>query len=226
MTIQEKLQSLRARIRNAATRSHRQASEIKLVLVTKNVLLPQIKEAFQAGARDFGENRVQELVSKKPELDGSIHWHFIGRLQTNKVKRLLEGADESLLIHSLDRMELAEEIQKQAQKKERTVDALIQVNTTGETTKAGFRPEEVEKTVQQIQKMNRIQLQGFMTIGPLNGSERSIRKNFASLRQIRDELSRSLPVLKELSMGMSSDFEWAVEEGATIVRIGTALFGE
>lgn len=225
MTIQEKLQRVQARIKAAAARRGRAASEVKLVLVTKNVPAPQIREAFQAGAKDFGENRVQELRSKRPELDASIRWHFIGRLQTNKVKGLLEVSP--LFIHSLDRMELAEEIQRQAEKIRLSVEALIQVNVTGEASKAGFEPVAVSGAVKEISKMNRIKLRGLMTIGPQE-DEKSIRKSFASLRQIQHQLNQQFPGLDltELSMGMSSDFEWAIEEGATMVRIGTAIFGE
>lgn len=196
-----------------------------LVLVTKKVPEDRIQEAFHAGARDFGENRVQELLQKKPRLGPGIRWHFVGHLQTNKVKSLV---GETALVHSLDRMELASEIQKQAGKKGVMVPTLIQVNTTGEAAKSGFSPEKVEEAVGIIRQFPGIQIHGLMTIGPREGGERRIRESFQSLRLLRDRLRKNFPAgeMKELSMGMSSDFEMAIEEGATIVRIGTAVFGE
>ena len=177
-----------------------------------------MEEAFEAGARDFGENRVQELRGKKPGLSPEIRWHFVGHLQTNKVKFIL---GEVTLLHSLDRMELAREIEKQAEKRDLAIDALLQVNTTGEPTKSGCAPEEVEETLEKMSGLSRIRIRGLMTIGPLSQDERLIRKSFEVLRKLRDRTT-----LQELSMGMSSDFEIAVEEGSTLVRIGTAVFGE
>jgi len=135
---------------------------------------------------------------------------------------------EVTLLHSLDRLELAEEIQKQAERRDLKMDTLIEVNTTLEATKAGFAPEKTEAAVETIRRFPRIQLRGLMTIGPLEGDERSVRNSFAKLRELRDRLNRQFPKLgmRELSMGMSSDFEWAIEEGATLLRIGTAVFGE
>ena len=184
-----------------------------------------MREAYEAGIRDFGENRVQELLAKKTSLPGDVRWHFQGRLQTNKVKSLW---GEIVLLHSLDRLELAEEIQKQAQKKNSDLDALLQVNTSGEETKAGFQPEETERAVTTLKNFSHIRLQGLMTIGPFAEDEKKVRAGFERLRTLRDGLQKKFPEipLRHLSMGMSSDFEWAVEEGATIVRIGTAVFGE
>ena len=218
-----------------------------------------MEEAFRAGARQFGENRVQEFLKKKPVLSPEIRWHLIGQLQTNKVKLLLENVGAGpcarpilehvhegnhgglpLLLHSLDRLALAEEIEKQAQKKNLTVDTLIQVNTTGETTKSGFNPDQVEDAVKEMGKMNRIQIKGLMTVGPTPDvgagqprgvaptNQNQIRSCFRKLRLLRDELKTKFPKVdfQHLSMGMSSDFEIAIEEGATLVRIGTAVFGE
>lgn len=193
--------------------------------MTKTVPVEAIREAFELGCRDFGENRVQELLQKKPGLPAEIRWHFQGRLQTNKVKALV---GETALLHSLDRMELAEEIQKQAEKRNITVETLLQVNASGEATKAGFAPEAAEQAVAELEKYPRIRLRGLMTIGPLTEDEARVRKSFERLRRLREELSGKFSVegLQELSMGMSSDYEWAIEEGATILRIGTAVFGE
>ena len=229
MSVQENLKQVQARIRQACQRAARNPSEVQLILVTKNVPLEKIREAYEAGARDFGENRVQELLEKKPRLPRDIRWHAVGHLQTNKVKSVM---GEINLLHSLDRVPLAEEIEKQAEKKNLRVDALIQVNTTGEAAKSGFAAEEVEVGVEAIAQMNRIQLRGLMTIGPTPGvastAQDSIRAGFRRLRVLRDELQEKFPDLdfRQLSMGMSSDFEIAIEEGATLVRIGTAVFGE
>ena len=174
-------------------------------------------------------------MAKKTALPDDLRWHFQGRLQTNKVKSLW---GEIVLLHSLDRMELAGEIQKQGEKRNSALDVLLQVNTSGEATKAGFQPEEVEQTVGEMKKFSRIQLKGLMTIGPFLSvgagfkpaptNEGNVRTCFRKLRILCDELRQKFPELdlRHLSMGMSSDFEWAVEEGATIVRIGTAVFGE
>ncbi len=198
-----------------------------LVLVTKDVPSEKIQEAFEAGARDFGENRVQELFEKKSQLSSEIRWHFVGRLQTNKVKSLL---GEVVLLHSLDRMGLAHELEKQAEKRNRTVEALLQVNTTGEATKAGFPPEALDQAMEDLRRFSRIRISGLMTIGPPPASflEEQIRLCFRQLRTFRDQLRKKFPDLNlpQLSMGMSQDFEIAVEEGSTIVRIGTAVFGE
>lgn len=208
------------------------------MLVTKTVSVERIREAFEAGHRDFGENRVQELVEKKPELPADIRWHFIGQLQTNKVKLLFkafDGATEPFLLHSLDRIALAEEIEKQAEKRGIEVEAFLEVNTSGEATKSGFSPEDLPAAAQKIKALNRIRIRGLMTVGPLTQDEQKIRSSFRTLRELRDRLFPNWPagrpieekgVPLELSMGMSSDFEIAIEEGATIVRIGSAVFGE
>lgn len=158
-------------------------------------------------------------------MDPGIRWHFVGHLQTNKVKFLV---GETALIHSLDRLELAGEIQKQAEKKGLTVPALIQVNTTAEATKSGFPPHGAEIYYEKLKKLDRIRIRGLMTIGPFTTDEGAIRASFQKLRSLQEELKRNFPGddLRELSMGMSSDFEIAVEEGATLLRVGTAVFGE
>ncbi len=203
----------------------RNPSEVQLILVTKNVSVERIKEAYDAGARDFGENRAQELLNKIPQLPSDICWHFIGHLQSNKAKSV---AGKVSWLHSLDRWELAREIQKQAQKKNVTMDTLLQVNTSGETTQSGVRPDEVRELFQKMISLDRLHPQGFMTIGPLTEDENKIRASFKKLKDLRDELQTEFPQanLSHLSMGMSSDFEIALEEGATMIRVGTAVFGE
>lgn len=211
-------------------------------MATKNVSVQRIREAYDAGARDFGENRAQELLGKTGELPKDVRWHFIGHLQTNKAKWVVGACGNTSLLHSLDRMELAQEIQKQAEKKNVTVDALLQVNTSGESTKSGVRPEEAKALCEKIIPLNRLRLQGLMTIGPTPGGTvlagtllGTDPRSFApsrtvplrKLRELRDELQNEFRInLPHLSMGMSSDFEIAIEEGATMVRIGTAVFGE
>ena len=187
--------------------------------------MEKIREAYEAGARDFGENRVQEFLAKKPGLPGDIRWHWAGHLQTNKVKSI---TGEIEMLHSLDRLELAGELQKQSEKRNLSVDALIQVNTSGEATKSGFAPDAVEAGIKEIEKMNRIKLRGLMTIGPLAEDETRVRECFRKLRNLRGGLQQKFPRLDlyHLSMGMSSDFEIAIEEGATLVRIGSAVFGD
>ena len=145
--IRENLKQIQERIQKACQRAKRNPAEVTLVLVSKNVGADQIREAFEAGFRDFGENRVQELLEKKPELPAAIRWHFQGHLQTNKVKSLL---GETVLLHSLDRVQLAQEIQNQAEKRNREVEALLQVNVTREATKSGFAPEEIEPSIEKI----------------------------------------------------------------------------
>ncbi len=187
--------------------------------------MERIKDAYDAGVRDFGENRAQELLNKIPQLPTDVRWHFIGHLQTNKVKSVV---GEINLLHSLDRLELAQEIQKQAEKKNVTVNALLQVNTSEEATKSGARPDAAEALFEKIISFGRLHLQGFMTIGPLTEDENKIRDSFKKLKGLRDKLQTEFPPthLSHLSMGMSSDFETAIEEGATMIRVGTAVFGE
>ena len=223
MVVQE-LSSLRERIQNVCTRTGRDHKEIELVLVTKEVDLEKIKEAYQLGCRDFGENRVQDLVKKQKVLPEDIRWHFIGHVQTNKVKVL---AGNIALIHSCDRLDLAKEIQRQAEKRNQTVELLIQVNTSGEKTKQGFYPKNAEEAVSEIAMLNRLKIRGLMTIGPNAQDLNEIRRSFRSLRVLRDELRDQFPRADwhYLSMGMSSDFEIAIEEGANLLRIGTAVFG-
>lgn len=238
MSIPTRLEQVKQRIRQAIEKAGRNPAEVSLVLVTKTVPAERIREAFQAGHREFGENRVQELLEKEPLLPSDIRWHFVGHLQTNKVKSLLRLKKETgqpVLIHSLDRMALAEEIQKEAEKMGTQIDALLQVNVSGETTKSGFSPEECLTAQEIIKSLDRLQVRGLMTIGPWTDDRARTRACFHELRELRDRLFPNFPVdrkieeeepSRELSMGMSSDFETAIEEGATIVRIGSAVFGD
>ena len=223
--IQDNWSRLRSQIKEACKRSSRDIQEIQLVLVTKQVALDLIEEAYQLGVRDFGENRVQEWLDKKDQLPDDIRWHLIGHLQTNKVRYCI---GKPVLIHSLDSLKLASEIEKEAQKKNTQVDCLIQVNTSGEATKHGVSPEGLERLVFEMQNLAYVRIQGLMTMGPLSEDQALVRSAFRKLKYLRDEMKKEFPALdwKYLSMGMSSDFQLAIEEGANLLRIGTAVFGE
>jgi len=205
------------------------ARDIKVVAVSKTHPVEAIKYAIEAGIRDFGENYAQELKTKyellKQISDVQPNWHFIGHLQTNKVKYIIPFVK---LIHSVDSFHLANEINRQAEKHNRVVDVLVQVNTSGEESKFGCEPEEALPLIDQIGQLPNLRVIGLMTIGSFSTDENTIRKEFRLLRSIFEEAKQKFPELPltELSMGMTNDYMIAVEEGATILRIGTAIFGE
>ena len=205
------------------------ARDIKVVAVSKTHPVEAIKYAIEAGIRDFGENYAQELKTKyellKQISDVQPNWHFIGHLQTNKVKYIIPFVK---LIHSVDSVHLANEINRQAEKHNRVVDVLVQVNTSGEESKFGCEPEEALPLIDQIGQLPNLRVIGLMTIGSFSTDENTIRKEFRLLRSIFEEAKQKFPELPltELSMGMTNDYMIAVEEGATILRIGTAIFGE
>ncbi|MBI4388524.1 MAG: YggS family pyridoxal phosphate-dependent enzyme [Candidatus Omnitrophica bacterium] len=223
--VAEKLKELRLKISSICQKIGRAEKEIELVLVTKQVGSEAIREAYALGVKDFGENRVREWLQKKGELPQDIRWHLIGHLQTNKVKDCIAGVN---LIHSLDSIHLAHAIETNAGKQGITVNCLIQVNVSGEATKHGIKEEEVEPFVREALKLPHICLNGFMTIGPLTEDKLLVRSSFQKLREVRDQMRKKIPQVdwKYLSMGMSSDFQIALEEGANLLRIGTAVFGE
>jgi len=193
--------------------------------VTKTVPLGAIREVYKAGERVFGESRVQELLEKKPQLPSDIQWHFIGNLQTNKAKFIVGEAD---LIHSLGSIRLGEALEQEAERRGERVSCLVQVNVSQDPAKGGFKPDEVEASLDLLQKFRQLDLKGLMTIGPLTQDETAVRNSFRGLRELREKLENRFPTgsFKELSMGMSGDFEIAIEEGATIIRIGSLLFGD
>ncbi len=225
--IAEQIQALKSSIRSILGTAGRPAGSVQFILVSKTVGPERIQEAYQAGVRDFGENRVQEFLEKKDKLPADIRWHFIGRLQTNKVKSLLSCVPLPL-IHSLDRRDLADELIRQAEKLSiPKVPCLIQINSSGESTKAGFAPEEVLPFVESIQSPV-LDFRGLMTVGPLTEDPGLIRQAFRLVKNKQRELQkifsgRSWDIL---SMGMSSDYEIAIEEGANLLRIGSAVFGK
>jgi pyridoxal phosphate enzyme (YggS family) len=213
------------RVRAAAERAGRKPEDVRIVAVSKTVEPERIRKAFECGITDFGENRVQELCEKYDIINVNCNWHLIGHLQTNKVKYII---DKVSLIHSLDRMELAAEMQKRAEKAGRSLDALVQVNISGEDTKFGINPGNAVGFMKEVSKMGNIRIRGLMTIAPEVQNAEDIRWVFAALRKllidIKEENIDNI-YMDYLSMGMSNDFEVAIEEGANIVRIGTALFG-
>ena len=231
MTIAEKIEKLRQSIREIASQVSRVPESIRFILVTKTVPCEKILEAYQAGIHDFGENRMQEFLAKKEELPEDIHWHFIGRLQTNKVKFLLESSKEEEklpLVHSLDREELAKVLQIEAKRRQiPKVPCLIQVNSSGEATQGGFDPGEVTKFVANLGKDSPLWVRGLMTIGPFTQERNRIREAFRRVKKLGEELQQKFPERDWgiLSMGMSSDYDIAIEEGANLLRIGSAVFG-
>ena len=222
--IRENLETINKRIQNAQAKSP-YGQEVKLVAVSKTKPESDIMEAYDAGVRDFGENKVQELVSKYEDLPKDIRWHLIGHLQRNKVKYII---GKTYLIHSVDSLRLAEEIEKEAAKKNVTVDILVQVNISGEESKFGVTKEEAPALVDEIIKMPHINLKGLMTIAPETSNPEEIRYVFKGLKELSIDikyLNRDNNPVCELSMGMSGDFEAAIVEGATYVRIGSSIFG-
>lgn len=220
------LNSVRQRINKAAERSGRNPEDILLVAVSKTVGIEAIETAMKEKVLNFGENRVQELVKKYDILNEKCNWHLIGRLQTNKVKYII---DKVAMIHSLDRLGLAEEIQKRAQACNRVVNTLVQVNVSGEKTKAGISPDEVKDFVMKVSHFPNLKVKGLMTIAPYTDDPESVRWVFRHLKNIAVDIDRENIDnidMQYLSMGMSHDFEVAIEEGANIVRIGTSIFGE
>ena len=204
------------RIQAAATRSGRSPEAVKLIAVTKTVPADRIREAVEAGIRDIGENRLQEALPKREELhDLPLTWHFIGHLQTNKAKKVVENFD---WVQCVDRPELAEKLNQAAT---RPLPVLIEVNMGGELSKSGIDPNELERFVDSFKQSERLDLRGLMTIPPFFENPEEVRPYFGKMRRLAERFG-----LRQLSMGMSHDFEVAVEEGATIVRIGTSLFGE
>ncbi len=218
MTIDQNVREVERRIAVACQRAGRSPDEVTLVAVTKAIEVPAIEAAFAAGIRNFGENRVQEAKPKIEQLEAlrpHLTWHMVGHLQTNKAKTALDIFD---IIHSVDSLRLAEALSRRSQKK---LPVLIEVNVSAEATKSGFPLPEVDEAVRQIGRLPSIEIEGLMTIAPWVSDAEEVRPVFRQLRQLRDALG-----LRHLSMGMTDDFEVAIEEGATLVRIGRAIFGE
>jgi PLP dependent protein len=223
--IKDNLNNVRDKIKKTALESGRDAEGIVLVCVTKEADVDDIRDAIDCGVTDIGENTVQDAGIKYKLLGaGGVRWHFIGHLQTNKVKDAVRVFD---LIHSVDSLHLAEAIQKEAEKTGKMQSILLQVNVSGEKSKYGFSAKEAGNIINAISGMKNLMLSGLMTIAPYSDNPENSRQYFTELRKMRDDLSShncDNVDMKHLSMGMSSDFEVAIEEGADIVRIGSAIF--
>ncbi len=222
--IAENIKSLQQRIERKCSGVNRKSSEIKLIAVSKTFDVEDIEKVFEEGLRDFGENKAQELSSKYELLGDKITWHFIGHLQRNKVRNVVPAA---AYIHSVDSLQLASEINKYAARNNKIQKILLQVKTSEEESKFGIENKsELIDLALYCRQYSNVQLEGLMTIAPLTEDEKLIRQSFRQLRKLKDELNSQDFNLKELSMGMTSDFEIAIEEGATMLRIGSAIFGE
>ena len=220
--IKENYQKVMERIEKAARRAERPPTEIKLVAVSKTVDAARVKEAIEAGVSILGENYVQEAQKKIEEVGRPVAWHFIGHLQSNKAKyavRLFE------VIHSLDSLPLAQELNRRAEQAGRVMKVMIEVNLSGEATKFGTEEERAFDIARGIVNLRNLSLEGLMTMPPYFESPELSRPYYIQLRALKESMAREGIPLKELSMGMSNDFEIAIEEGATYVRVGTAIFG-
>ena len=213
------------KVQNACIKSNRNIDDVCLIAVSKTKPASDIETLYNAGVRDFGENKVQELTSKYEELPKDIRWHLIGHLQTNKVKYIV---DKVHLIHSVDSVKLAKEIEKEAAKKNIIVNILVQVNVANEDTKFGLDNSEVLEIIKEISVLPHIRIKGLMTIAPFVDDGEENRKYFNQLKQLSVDIkAKNIDnvCMNMLSMGMSGDYETAIEEGATLVRVGTSIFG-
>lgn len=240
MAVLERLHQVRQRIIDAARRGKRNPDKITLIAVTKNANLRQIQELIQAGHRDFGESRVQHLLLRAQEIDkwldenqggrlptkAEIRWHMIGHLQRNKAVHVLSIVN---LIHSVDSLRLAEQLNELMARREHPARILMEVNTTGEGSKFGIPLPAAVHLAEQIETMAHLQFTGLMTMAQLSDNPEEIRESFIRLRELFEEIQQRRivgPHFEHLSMGMSNDFEIAIEQGSTMVRVGTAIFGE
>lgn len=216
---------IKKRVEAACQRAGRNPEEVTMIAVSKTKPVEMLREAYEAGARDFGENKVQEILAKEPKLPEDIRWHMIGHLQTNKVRQIV---GKTCLIHSVDSVRLAEEIHKESVKKGLVTQILLEVNVAEEESKFGFHVEEVEDALKQIQELSGVCVRGLMTIAPFVDNPEDNRPVFQKLNKLYvDMKTKNIDndIMNILSMGMTGDFEVAVEEGATMVRVGTGIFG-
>ena len=226
--IAQNIAEIKARMAEACKKAGRNPEEVKLLLATKTVPADRIKQALATGETLIGENKVQELRDKYEELKEGPHTkHFIGHLQTNKIKDILKA--EVACIESLDRWDAAEKLQQRLEYEDKTIEVLIQVNTSYEDSKFGLDPSEAVDFVKKVSTLDRLKIKGLMTIGLFSAEIEEVRKCFQLLKKIQQEIiAENIPnvEMKELSMGMSGDLETAIEEGSTIIRVGTAIFGK
>ena len=224
-TIKDHLNEVRENIRKACEKSGRSPKEVTLIAVSKTKPLFMLEEAYEAGARDFGENKVQEILEKCPRMPEDARFHMIGPLQRNKVKQVLPHA---VLIHSVDSLRLAEQIDQEAEKLGITAKILLEVNVAKEESKFGMMPEEVPEMVEQISLLPHLQIEGLMTIAPFVDDPEKNRPVFQKLYQLSVDIKKKNidnVNMSVLSMGMTGDYQVAVEEGATMIRVGTGIFG-
>ncbi len=224
--IRENLAQVHANMEKACENARRDPGEVRLIAVSKTKPVEMLRQAYACGCREFGENKVQELVDKYDQMPGDVKWHMIGHLQRNKVKYIV---DKVALIHSVDSLKLAQEISREALKKQVKVPVLIEINIAGEESKFGVGPNEAENLVREIALLPGIKVEGLMAIAPYVENPEENRQYFARLRQLSVDISRKNidnVNMNVLSMGMSGDYMVAVEEGSTCVRVGTGIFGE
>jgi PLP dependent protein len=222
--IQKHLERVRAQIAEAAEKSGRQPADVELVAITKTHDAERVREAHEAGQQVFGESRVQEARAKIPELPSNLRWHFVGHLQKNKIRHALPLFE---LIHSVDSLALAQDTNRIAEEEGLHPRVLLEINVAGEGSKFGFKPETLRAEMETLLALDRLSIEGLMTIPPLAPEAEASRRYFIKLRGLRDAFEKEFRIkLPHLSMGMTNDFVIAVEEGATLVRVGTAIFGE
>jgi len=223
MSLAENLASIRQRIATACARVGRAPDSVMLLAVSKGMHPEKIREAAEAGLGLFGENKVQEAKAKIPLCPGRLRWHLIGHLQSNKCRDAVHFFE---MIHSVDSLSLAEEINKWSDKQAKTMPVLLEVNLAGESTKFGFKPDQVLADLAAINALPKLEIHGLMTIAPWTQDPERVRPIFRQLRELKARCEEQLGApLPHLSMGMSGDFEVAIEEGATVIRVGTSLFG-
>lgn len=225
MAITENLKDVRERINAACRRAGRNPEEVTLISVSKTKPVSMLMEAYEAGERDFGENHVQEILEKRPQIPQDANFHMIGHLQTNKVAQVI---DKVVLIHSVDTVHLAEKIEKEAAKRNLTANVLLEVNAAKEESKYGFDPDAVEDALCEISAFPHVCVRGLMTIAPNVENAEDNRRYFQKMYQLYVDIKRKNidnGLMSVLSMGMTGDFEVAVEEGATMIRVGTGIFG-
>ncbi|HTA77550.1 MAG TPA: YggS family pyridoxal phosphate-dependent enzyme [bacterium] len=223
MELQTQIHDIQKRIQDSAAKAGRNPSDVFLLAVTKTKTVDQIQKAYDAGLKDFGENRVQEALEKMPLLPWDVRWHLIGQLQTNKINKTL---GRFVLIHSIDSVELAQGVSDR--QVEHTQDVLLEVNTSGEASKSGVDPAAAFAAAKAISQMPHLKLKGLMTVGPLTDDRQKQRDAFKKLKELFDKMKTERwggDSFSVLSMGMSGDFEMAIEEGSTLVRVGSAIFG-